>query len=560
MTSELPRIVSPEEIEKLVAKLADLPADEQEAGLWNIANKLGAKTALQAFELLEQRKAIAAPLAPAAPKPEPEVSALRRRLNLPEGVAEKLQADAARAKAILSKAATPAVEPARAVPVAPAKLSPSPSLRPAPTPPPGATALERLTYPAGGLGHATQYVHDTAALPDRWLSLATALSACAKALDRKVLGPSGNSVVLWVLLLAETGAGKQHGMNCIRMLLRAMGVEKSYSQSGIASVQAVEQVLEGTTNTDPNPNPLVVIDEVGAWLKRISTKGQTGNVAEIPSILQSLWGWSPEMEWFGTAKVGKEMKPVHGPAFALFGASTEGKFIRAITKEEVSNGFVNRMLLFNIGRGARERIEPKYSWLTIPDWLAAALKSAAGDPAPPDKMKLMLPGGAVLRDFRRIGWGSGTKELWLAFEKEIRGMPSVDDRELWIRAPEYALRLTTVVAVFRGSAIVEIEDWNWGLAVVKYSMRQLVNALREGMSEDLDQVDLVETVRKEFIKKTKLTQGAIRKLCERKTRDHRKIDQVIDHLVKCGDIVEFAWTGAGQPTRRWQWQKRRSEG
>ena len=71
MTSELPRIVSPEEIEKLVAKLADLPADEQEAGLWNIANKLGAKTALQAFELLEQRKAIAAPLAPAAPKPEP---------------------------------------------------------------------------------------------------------------------------------------------------------------------------------------------------------------------------------------------------------------------------------------------------------------------------------------------------------------------------------------------------------------------------------------------------------------------------------------------------------
>ena len=251
----------------------------------------------------------------------------------------------------------------------------------APIAPPNA-GIDRLTYPRGLLGHATQYVQDTAALPNRWLSMATATSALAKALDRKVLGPgdaSGNSVILWLLLIAGTGAGKQHAINCIRMLLRAMKAEAAIVASGLGSVQGIEEILEGTTKFDPNPSPLVVIDEVGGWLSRISSKGQTGNVSEIPGTLQSLWGWPPQLEWMGSKTKGKEMKPVHGPAFAIFGASTEKKLIRALTKDQVENGFVNRMLLVNVGRGALERIEPKYEWSRFPKWLGDALKAVAGE-------------------------------------------------------------------------------------------------------------------------------------------------------------------------------------
>jgi hypothetical protein len=95
-------------------------------------------------------------------------------------------------------------------------------------------------------------------------------------------------------------------------------------------------------------------------------------------------------------------------------------------------------------------------------------------------------------------------------------------------------------------------------------MRWLVQSLRQNMVEDLDQIDLVEFVRKEFLKKirkgveSQLTQGQIRKLCERKTKDYRKIDQAIHHLVTCGDIVELDQEGeVGRPTRKWEWQKLR---
>src|SRR5215469_6760507 len=193
----------------------------------------------------------------------------------------------------------------------------------APEPPPDATALERLTYPRGLLGHVVQYMYDTAGLPDRFLALAGALSALGKCCDRKVLGPTGNSTILFILVIAETGAGKNHTLNCIRIIFKAADIENAVVASGIASVQSVEEILEGRPNKTPGqPSPLVLIDEYGSFLTRISSKNQTGNVSEIPSILQSLWGWSPEAEWKGSMKMAKEIVTVYGPAFAIFATST----------------------------------------------------------------------------------------------------------------------------------------------------------------------------------------------------------------------------------------------
>src|SRR5262249_17625855 len=155
---------------------------------------------------------------------------------------------------------------------------------------------------------------------------------------------------------------------------------------GLASVQAIEEIVEET------PSALVVIDEVGAWLNRISAGGQTGNVAEIPGTLQSLWAWSPEDEWIGTKRKGKEMVTVFGPALSIFGDSTEAKLIKGLTREEIANGFLNRWLLFGIGRGAPKRVDPKYHWTEFPTWLSQQLKEVVGEPAPPTGLvKLTLP-------------------------------------------------------------------------------------------------------------------------------------------------------------------------
>jgi DNA replicative helicase MCM subunit Mcm2 (Cdc46/Mcm family) len=116
------------------------------------------------------------------------------------------------------------------------------------------------------------------------------------------------------------------------------------------------------------------------------------------------------------------------------------------------------------------------------------------------------------------------------------------------------LRIATIAAVFRGSKVVEIEDLDWAIKVVRHSTAQIAHGLQKHMLEDYEQADLVEHIRELCRKKTVVRLGEIRKHCERKTGDYRKIDAAIHHLVTCEEIIEAeAPEGPGRPTKRWRW-------
>jgi hypothetical protein len=134
--------------------------------------------------------------------------------------APEAQAIAEKVKAVMGdEVAEPA--PPKAKP----KVAPAPSVGwpEAPLPPPDATSEERLLYPPGLLGHVVQHIIDTDMYPDRRMALWGGLAALSKATDRKVIGPTGSTTLLYLILLAATAAGKQHSHDCIRILLRAMG-------------------------------------------------------------------------------------------------------------------------------------------------------------------------------------------------------------------------------------------------------------------------------------------------------------------------------------------------
>ena len=428
--------------------------------------------------------------------------------------------------------------------------------RPAPLHPENATALERLTYPRGLVGHVMEYMLDTNALPDRWMALAGALSVCGKCLDRKILGPRENSVVLFILILAESGAGKNHILNCIKTILEAVGLLDDFIGTGIASMQSIEQVLEGMGGENAKPSVLVEIDEYGSFLNRISTKSQSGNVSEIPATLCSLWGHSPQATRKGSIKMHKKMVEVHGPAFGLFGTSTEPVLYNALKSKQISGGFVSRHLVINAGRGAERMIDPKYSWVSCPKWLRKALREVAGPPAPLDNHPLISRTRGVIWDFRRIGWGSGAKQRWLDYEYSIRRKPSGEERDVWIRVPEMALRIATIVAVFRGSAEVDLIDLEWAIGVAEHSATKIIEGLEAHSSEDLEQVELIRVVRAKLEQKGFLTKSVLFKICENKANDQRKIWAAINHLVILGEAIEVEPSHVGRPTGgKWQWHK-----
>jgi hypothetical protein len=265
------------------------------------------------------------------------------------------------------------------------------------------------------------------------------------------------------------------------------------------------------------------------------------------------------------------MRAVEGPAFAIYGVSTERKLVSALSKDMVDNGFLNRFLFFNVGRGAPEPVDPQYSYARMPGSLRAALRDGADRAAVGTNGMVYKkvdgePGPRLVREFRRIGWDTGIKELWRTWVKHIRAIDDVDERALWMRAPEYAMRLATVEAFWRGANVVDATGWHWARVVVDQGLRQLHKALRQNMSEDMAAGDLINAVRADFQKEKyqvlvtgplgdikgvgQLTYGEIKKLCERRTHDLRKIDLALSHLLDTGEIVEVKRTGPGRPARK----------
>jgi hypothetical protein len=117
-----------------------------------------------------------------------------------------------------------------------------------------------------------------------------------------------------------------------------------------------------------------------------------------------------------------------GTGILVYGESTVEKLVRTLTLEQIQNGFVNRFLLFDIGRGAPRQVKPRYDWTQMPGRLQAALETrskAAGNGLGPK-----MVGGELklLPDWRRVHWGNDDLEAtWLDWDAQIRGLPS-DER------------------------------------------------------------------------------------------------------------------------------------
>src|SRR5436190_23156996 len=93
-------------------------------------------------------------------------------------------------------------------------------------------------FPPGAVGRVAQYCLDTSRYPNPGLGLGAGLATVGKLADRRVAGPTNLPTVLYLVLLAETGVGKQRALEVPKQILMETGKGNLVARGDWASVQA----------------------------------------------------------------------------------------------------------------------------------------------------------------------------------------------------------------------------------------------------------------------------------------------------------------------------------
>ena len=145
---------------------------------------------------------------------------------------------------------------------------------------------ERLTRVPGLLGDMVDWIEATARRPNRVLSLGAATAVLGTLIGRRDATPTKSGTHLYVLALAPSGAGKQHGIDAGKALMEAAGAGRHEGASEALSQSAMVADLMH------EPLSLSFVDEFGDVLAKLNAPNAGNWLTGVKSMLKTAWGSS----------------------------------------------------------------------------------------------------------------------------------------------------------------------------------------------------------------------------------------------------------------------------
>ncbi|MBX9757230.1 MAG: bifunctional DNA primase/polymerase [Beijerinckiaceae bacterium] len=338
---------------------------------------------------------------------------------------------------------------------------------------------EALTRVPGLVGELTDWIVATARQPNRVLALGAAITAVGTLVGRRIAGPTMSGTHLYILGLAPSGAGKDHPLRQIDVVMRAANAAQLVGPEDFMSMTAIVGVLQRM------PVGVCPMDEFGAFVGRLSHRRASSHETGISKILRTAWGCS-----FATMRTpewgSRPSEEIIAPALSIYGLSTPDEFFKALTGDDVVNGFLNRFLLLSTNLKARPQ-DPQADRTEPPKWLRdklarfyqlthalteeeqAAIRSNLGAPAKP----------------KRLAADPAAQAAIALLVDEVEAARTDSELEPYFaRTAEMAIRLATIRAAGRSATAVDASDVAWGRELAMWSARMMAKSAGAHMAEN----------------------------------------------------------------------------
>lgn len=401
---------------------------------------------------------------------------------------------------------------------------------------PGAVPDE-LLYVPGFVDAVMRHTLSTAPYPEPVMAFAGALTLQAFLAGRKIRDTADNRTNVYLLGLANSGAGKDHPRKVNQHILLEIGCQQAVAD-GFASGEGIEDKLF------LYPAMLFQTDEIDALLLAI----QSGKDSRYEGIMQVLLKLCTSANGLYPLRVkaGKEHRVIDQPCLCLFGTAIPQHFYESLSSKMLTNGFVARQIVLEARRRG-EGQEPAH--IALPHGIVESARFWAefrpGDRRgnlenwhpQPQVVEATNEAKDVFRDFR-----SSADQRYSAAESRNDQAAMA----IWARAHEKARRLALVYAASVGHAapLVTADAATWACAFVDHQTRRMLHMASQHASEsqfDARQKKVLRLIRE-------AGEMSRAELCRRtQSLSKREREDVIENLRETGQVEERITETSGRP-------------
>ena len=401
--------------------------------------------------------------------------------------------------------------------------------------------LAHFTTVPGLVGELVDWITATSRRPNRVLALGAAVTVVGTLIGRRAAGPTRSATHLYAVGIAPTGSGKQHLLDSVIRLMEAAKAGGHIGPSKFFSLSAVLELLSS--------KPLVLCpqDEIGVFLKAVTSKRATSHEAAVSQILRALWGISfatmPTPAW-----AQRETQLISSPALSIFGVSTLEEFHAALQGESVANGFINRFLALTSNIRAPDR-DPETDPSCVPASLSRDLQALYLWSGPESLIQIGNPSARIQPEI--LPWASKeANDCYTDFTRVVED--HVDEHQgsgaYLARCAETAVRLATIRAAGRWgrSARVDLSDIEWGVGVAWTAGQALAEAAQDFLPQN-ERGEMTEKILAYVRRKHPVKPRDIQQFLKGRLRS-KDIKDILSQLVEAGEVE---WQGDEyQPTAK----------
>ena len=404
----------------------------------------------------------------------------------------------------------------------------------------------------GALKLFIDHCEATAVSPQPFLSLAAGICLIGTLAGRRYRTTTDLRTNVYVISVADSGAGKDHARKQIRRCLYDANLSQYLGGNDIASGPGFRTALVR------HPAMLFQIDEFGDWVRDMVSDKASSHRKQILAILKEIYS-SANVPWQGTeyadqTKNGRPREDIHDPHACLYGTTTPGQFWSAIANASLHDGLMARMLLFVSPCSYPDEQEP--SILDPSDELLDALKAVArGSGTAKGNLSDMMISSAKAEPMTV----PETPEASAA-RREMRKDQLAQQREsegtyitgILARHAENAMKLALIRAVSRNPVAPEIrlDDVNWGKALSQHCIDTLLRDASRNVAENQFEREMNKAA--DIIRK--YGPITLREMMRRGFKlPARERQEIIDTLLTAG-IIQIAPSnqdGVGRPSVRY---------